>query len=581
VQRAVFPATITSEGLPDDEVLICVSTGIRARDGHILEPLGCDLTNYRGNPIVLWAHDSGEPIGTNNDVAATAQGVMARTKFAPPGISPTADRIRGLVKNGIVRAVSVGFEIIDSEPIDPARPRAGLHVSAWELLECSFCSVPVDVGAAVLARAEGGADWKVGAARDLPIEDSDAWDGAAAETSIFEYAGGDDLDATKARKGFLVYDASAPELRGSYKLPIAHVVGGELKVPKGAIRAAASRLPQTDIPEATKEAAGKVLDHYKEKAGMAETDKDRQLAAARQRMLASRGAHSGAVQRATGIRGLGDVACLAWQLDHLGWLHSSIQWEAQVEADNSPVPAMLGEALQQLGRTLVAMSSEEVAEMLSGKGIEVEEELIELPAEERSFVRGGKTPLLRAWRLGIARARLRSGRVLSSGNAKKLDDAEGHLDRAIVHQDRAVEHHAAVSAAADGAANAHSEAAVSHEKLGDALAQAAANPDEADGHIKRAMTHHRALGRNLDAVEANQDTLGLAHGDATDAVNASGRCMRAAARCVRAVSDASDTDTKDIQTSDGTDESEGSANGRGGADFRRRQRLLAELAAAA
>lgn len=120
--------------------------------------------------------------------------------------------------------------------------------------------------------------WSVGAARDLPIEEGDrAWDGPAAEQSIFDHAGGEDFDPIKARRGFLVYDTADPTLRGSYKLPIARAGGGGpgLVVPKSGIRAAASRLPQTDIPGDVRSRAQAVIDHYKKKAGMDEEGDDK------------------------------------------------------------------------------------------------------------------------------------------------------------------------------------------------------------------------------------------------------------------------------------------------------------------
>ena len=110
-------------------------------------------------------------------------------------------------------------------------------------------------------------DWKIGASRDLPIDSSDSWDGAAAKERMFEACGmnGDSPDMEKLRKGFLAYDASAPDLKGSYKLPFADMIGGEMQAVAGGIRAAASRLPQTDIPEEVKTAARAVLDAYEKK----------------------------------------------------------------------------------------------------------------------------------------------------------------------------------------------------------------------------------------------------------------------------------------------------------------------------
>lgn len=110
-------------------------------------------------------------------------------------------------------------------------------------------------------------DWTCGADRDLALDGDGSWDGPAAEASIFEYAGGDDFDPSIARKGFLAYDAAAPKLRGSYKLPFAHVENGAMRAMASGIRAAASRLPQTDIPDGVKSTAKAVLDHYEEKMG--------------------------------------------------------------------------------------------------------------------------------------------------------------------------------------------------------------------------------------------------------------------------------------------------------------------------
>jgi len=79
--------------------------------------------------------------------------ITARVRFAAVGISPDADKVRGLVKGGIVRSVSVGFDPLDAEPLDPKKPYGGQRFTRWELLECSFVSVPADPGAVVTARA--------------------------------------------------------------------------------------------------------------------------------------------------------------------------------------------------------------------------------------------------------------------------------------------------------------------------------------------------------------------------------------------------------------------------------------------
>src|SRR5579862_3757808 len=139
--RALVPAELNSLG--DDEVDVVMSTSQIARDGHILEPSGAELGNYRKNPIVLWQHDPEHPVARASNIAVDSDRIRSRIKFAPKGASKKADEIRDLVKSGIVTGLSVGFQPIDGAPIDPRNPRRGERFTKWELLEVSFCSVPV------------------------------------------------------------------------------------------------------------------------------------------------------------------------------------------------------------------------------------------------------------------------------------------------------------------------------------------------------------------------------------------------------------------------------------------------------
>lgn len=153
--RKLVQTQVTEIG--DDEVEVVMSTGAIARDGHILVPGGADLAQYRANPVVLWQHDPGQPVGTAEGVRVDGDKIVARIRFAPLGVSEVADRTRGLVKSGVIGAVSVGFDPTEGEPLDPARPRGGQRFTGWELLECSFVSVPADTGAVVTARAHATA----------------------------------------------------------------------------------------------------------------------------------------------------------------------------------------------------------------------------------------------------------------------------------------------------------------------------------------------------------------------------------------------------------------------------------------
>lgn len=68
-----------------------------------------------------------------------------------------------------------------------------------------------------------------------------------------------------------------------------------------------------------------------------------------------------------GKRGLYSVSALAGILADLGWVQDSSAWEAEYEGDGSEVPGMLLDAMKSLGAALVAMTIEEVAELLAGR----------------------------------------------------------------------------------------------------------------------------------------------------------------------------------------------------------------------
>lgn len=110
-------------------------------------------------------------------------------------------------------------------------------------------------------------EWVVGADEGLPIDTSDTWDGPAAAERMLDAAGfnGNSPDPAMAKRGFLAWDHHNPNLKGSYKLPFADLVDGELRAVKGGIDAAASRLPQSDLPQDVQDRARAVLDGYEKR----------------------------------------------------------------------------------------------------------------------------------------------------------------------------------------------------------------------------------------------------------------------------------------------------------------------------
>ncbi|MGH6793626.1 MAG: HK97 family phage prohead protease [Methylocella sp.] len=366
-----------------------------ARDNHTIATDGWVLDGFKANPTALWAHDTGAPpIGKVSNIRAAGSRLLGDIEFADAETFTFGDTIFKLLKRGFLNAVSVGWNPLEwRRSSDPNRP-GGIDFLRQELLEVSVVPVPalktalataraggIDTGPlfewaekmldaggfAVIARAElealrkearmpiafksRAADWKCGASRTLPLDEDSAWDGPAAEKSVFDACGfdGDKPDTGKARKAFLAYDAGAPKLKGSYKLPFAKMIDGRMTAAASGIRAAASRLPQTDIPAAVKETARAVLDAYEKKMKSLDKNSGDDRHAAKSK-----------------TRALWHCAWLASLLNDLGVLVDCTECEALRESDGGPVPADLAAAMKALGQRLIDMTAEEAAELLDG-----------------------------------------------------------------------------------------------------------------------------------------------------------------------------------------------------------------------
>lgn len=296
------------------KVRFVFSDGAIDRSGDTIDPAGWQIESFLDNPVALWAHDSfSPPIGRASGVGPVGNKLMGDIEFMSAEISAFADSIYRMVKAGFVKAVSVGFIPLEWKWVDSKDRPFGIDFLKQELLEISVCPIPCNPNALQEAKAAGidtgplrdwaaqlldgggqvliprnvleetfrqaktprsirqkylakaeSSEWKVGASRDLPLDDADTWDGAAAAKRMLDEAGfdGDHPDAAKAARGFLIHDTANPTLRGSYKLPFADIVGGTLKAVKRGVSAAKGRLDQTEAPSAVLDEAKLVISHY-------------------------------------------------------------------------------------------------------------------------------------------------------------------------------------------------------------------------------------------------------------------------------------------------------------------------------
>lgn len=123
------------------------------RMGDIIDPAGWDLRNFKQNPIALFGHSGDFPIGKWADLRVEGGKLVGRLVLAARGTSARIDELIGLVEQGILRAVSVGFRPIEAEPIDKNKPYGGQRYKKQELLETSLVSVPANPAAVALAKS--------------------------------------------------------------------------------------------------------------------------------------------------------------------------------------------------------------------------------------------------------------------------------------------------------------------------------------------------------------------------------------------------------------------------------------------
>jgi hypothetical protein len=395
------PGTITEATASEQDRLVTadISDENVALDYHRVFTSGIDTSDFErnGGPVLFAHQQDNPPVALTTRIWKAGPILRATMKFAPAEVYPFADTVYKLIRFGALNATSISWFPTEYKPArDRSRPD-GLDFISCKLIEYSIVPCPANPNALITARdagidvrpirewaarvldgvtmseirslalsahrqlaptihqgasmpqptrAEGGANWKCGASRNLPLSEEGAWDGPAAEKSVFEACGfdGDKPDLGKARKAFLAYDAANPKERGSYKLPFAKVVEGRLVAMASGIRAAASRLPQTDIPDNVKDSARAVIDHYEGQ------------------MSSSNGGRA-AIKFSK--RDMQKIAELAWHLHGLNDLTHRVEGEEEGEGDtDSKNPEFMHKVLQAAAEALKNMHEEETQEML-------------------------------------------------------------------------------------------------------------------------------------------------------------------------------------------------------------------------
>ncbi len=225
------------------------------------------LQENAGRIKLLWQHDTKTPVGLPLELREVAEGLYTKGKVSQTTVGRDAII---LMKDKVITELSIGFDAIKWEMKTEPNKEPVRHIKELKLYEVSLVTFAADSKAKIQS---------VHAAipyQDLPVaDDNQPWDAASARKNIAEWAGGSeshaDMNWARYRKGFVWYDPSKPDSVDSYRLPIADVVEGKLRVVPRAVFAAVASLQGarggTEIPEGEMETVRSHLSSYYRKCG--------------------------------------------------------------------------------------------------------------------------------------------------------------------------------------------------------------------------------------------------------------------------------------------------------------------------
>lgn len=112
------------------------STNDLDRSGEIVEPSAFEksLAEFMANPVVTYMHDWLQPIGKVVQAGITPTGLWVKVF-----ISNAAEKLIALIKEGILRGFSIGYQVVEEKMIDGV-----LHLLQVELLEIAVVTIPAN-----------------------------------------------------------------------------------------------------------------------------------------------------------------------------------------------------------------------------------------------------------------------------------------------------------------------------------------------------------------------------------------------------------------------------------------------------
>ena len=169
--RKFMEVSVDGEGDGEAEengvkLFFTISTGHIDRDGDTIEQSGWDLSEYKKNPVVLWAHDSSAPPvakanatylaeTVSKNVGEDAVHLMSVAEFPSRDLYPFGNMVGRLYKNGFLHGASVGFLPVEYEINREREGFSPVDFKSQKLLEWSAVPVPSNPEGLVQARSSG------------------------------------------------------------------------------------------------------------------------------------------------------------------------------------------------------------------------------------------------------------------------------------------------------------------------------------------------------------------------------------------------------------------------------------------
>jgi len=114
------------------------------RGNDLIDPKGWEVNNFASNAVILFNHDRDNPVGRAVKIETNDDGLFVKAKLSDSD-HPEISRIRDLVKDGVLRAFSVGFDpkLMAEETIKELGDKKVNVIKSAELLEISIVSLPM------------------------------------------------------------------------------------------------------------------------------------------------------------------------------------------------------------------------------------------------------------------------------------------------------------------------------------------------------------------------------------------------------------------------------------------------------